>query len=194
MLARDSYTDQELLTLLKTNGEAGLNHIYNKYWKGLYLAAFSVIRDEAQSQDIVQDVLLQLWIRKDSVEIGSLKSYLFMAVRYKVLTFIKSADHRKIFLEPDELEKLSGIDNLKDLQHENDINNSLEAGIAALPDRCREVFILSRRAYMSNKEIARQMGISVKTVEAQMTIALRQLKITMEEFFFLIGLFFYLHR
>lgn len=194
MLARDLYTDKELLFLLKANGETGLNHIYNKYWKGLYLSAFSITRDEAQSQDIVQDVLLQLWIRKDEVEIDSLKSYLFTAVRNKVLTFINSANNRKVFLEPGELEKLSGMEDLNDLLYEQDFNYSLEAGIASLPERCREVFILSRRKYMSNKEIAIQMGISVKTVEAQMTIALKQLRISMGEFFSIISIFFYLHR
>jgi RNA polymerase sigma-70 factor (family 1) len=182
MLTSKSYDDQELLSMLKANDEIALKRIYDKYWKRLYLFAFSIIRDASPCEDIVQDVLLQLWLRKDVVTIVTLKSYLFTAVRYKVLSFIKSANQRKVFIEPGELERLAGIDELKDRLNEYDINHFLEIGISALPERCKEVFVLSRKEYLSNKEIASRMGISVKTVEAQMTIALKQLKINMGEF------------
>jgi len=182
MLTNKSYDDQELLSMLKANDEIALKRIYDKYWKRLYLFAFSIIRDASPCEDIVQDVLLQLWLRKDVVTIVTLKSYLFTAVRYKVLSFIKSANQRKVFIEPGELERLAGMDELKDRLNEYDINHFLEIGISTLPERCKEVFVLSRKEYLSNKEIASRMGISVKTVEAQMTIALKQLKINMGEF------------
>jgi RNA polymerase sigma-70 factor (family 1) len=186
MLAHKSYDDQELLSMLKANNDAAIKYIYNKYWKRLYLSAFSIIRDACPCEDIVQDVLLQLWVKRHEVTIDVLKSYLFTAVRYKVLSHIRSASQRKIFIEPGELEHLAGIEELRDRLNERDINNMLESGISALPARCKEVFVLSRKEHLSNKEIAEQMGISIKTVEAQMTIALKQLKISMGEF--LIGI------
>jgi RNA polymerase sigma-70 factor (family 1) len=181
MPARQSYEDHELLLMLKANNELGLKYIYDRYWKRLYLSAFSIIRDAGPCEDIVQDVLLQLWLKRDEVNIHSLKSYLFTAVRYKVLSFIKSAGQRKVFIATGELEQLAGIEELKDRLYERDINEMLDNGIASLPQRCKEVFMLSRKEFLSNKEIAGRMGISVKTVEAQMTIALRQLKINMSE-------------
>jgi RNA polymerase sigma-70 factor (ECF subfamily) len=181
MPAHQSYEDHELLFMLKANDELGLKYIYDKYWKRLYLSAFSIIREAGPCEDIVQDVLLQLWLKRDDVIIHSLKSYLFTAVRYKVLSFIKSAGQRKVFIDTGELEQLAGIEELKDRLHERDINEMLDNGIASLPLRCKEVFMLSRKEFLSNKEIAGRMGISIKTVEAQMTIALRQLKINMSE-------------
>ncbi|WP_183580514.1 RNA polymerase sigma-70 factor [Mucilaginibacter sp. X5P1] len=181
MPAHQPYEDHELLLMLKANDELGLKYIYDKYWKRLYLSAFSIIRDAGPCEDIVQDVLLQLWLKRGEVIIHSLKSYLFTAVRYKVLSFIKSAGQRKVFIDTGELEQLGGIDELKDRLHERDINEMLDNGIASLPQRCKEVFMLSRKEYLSNREIAERMGISIKTVEAQMTIALRQLKINMSE-------------
>ncbi len=178
--------DEELLSLLETDNERGLKLIYDQYWEQLYLAAFSILRDADACKDIVQDVLLQLWIRRSEVKIDSLKSYLFTAVRYKVLTYIKSANHRKVFIEPDELERLAGFNLMKDRLNEQDIEKLLEQGVALLPKRCQEVFMLSRTEHLSNKEIASRMGISVKTVEAQMSIALRQLRIVMGEVLFLV--------
>ena len=184
MSVHQSYEDHELLYLLKANNELGLKYIYDKYWKRLYISAFSIIREAGPCEDIVQDVLLQLWLKKDEVIIYSLKSYLFTAVRYKVLSFIRSASQRKVFISTGELEQLAGIEELKDRLNERDINGMLDNGIASLPQRCKEVFTLSRKEYLSNREIAERMGISIKTVEAQMTIALRQLKINMSEFLF----------
>jgi len=131
MSVHQSYEDHELLYLLKANNELGLKYIYDKYWKRLYISAFSIIREAEPCEDIVQDVLLQLWLKKDEVIIYSLKSYLFTAVRYKVLSFIRSASQRKVFISTGELEQLAGIEELKDRLNERDINGMLDNGIAS---------------------------------------------------------------
>jgi len=192
MLEPESYEDHQLVLMLKANNELGIKCIYDKYWKRLYLSAFSIIREAGPCEDFVQDVLLQLWLKRAEVEIHSLKSYLFSAVRYKVLSFIRSAGHRKVFIYPGELEQLAGIEELKDRLNERDITGMLDDGIAALPERCKEVFVLSRKEFLSNRQIADRMGISIKTVEAQMTIALRQLKKGMSDFLYLLIVIFLL--
>lgn len=184
MFSPQSYDDQALLSLLKESDEAALTHIYDRYWKPLYLSAFSIIRETGPCEDIVQDVLFQLWLRRGDVTIGVLRPYLFTAVRYKVLSYIRSASQRKIFVEAGELEHLAGIEDPEGRLNERDVDRLLHQGIAALPERCKEVFLLSRKEHLSNKEIAVQMGISIKTVEAQMTIAIRQLRLNIGEVLF----------
>ncbi|WP_182961176.1 RNA polymerase sigma-70 factor [Pedobacter gandavensis] len=184
MFTQAVLVDEELLSLLETDNESGLKLIYDQYWERLYLAAFSILKDADPCKDIVQDVLLQLWIRRAEVKIDSLRAYLFTAVRYKVLSYIKSANNRKVFIEPEELEKLAGFNLMKDRLNEQDVEKLLERGIALLPNRCQQVFLLSRMEHLSNKEIASKMGISVKTVEAQISIALKQLRIVMGEVLF----------
>lgn len=185
MFTQTVLNDEELISLLKASDKKGLEFIYAQYWERLYLAAFSILSDADPCKDIVQDVLLQLWIRRDVVKIESLRAYLFTAVRYKVLSYIKSANNRKVIIEPGELEKLAGFDLMKDRLNEQDIQKLLEKGVATLPKRCQQIFILSRQEHLSNKEIAEKMGISVKTVESQMSIALKQLRIIMGEVLFL---------
>jgi RNA polymerase sigma-70 factor (family 1) len=185
MLKSQEYEDDELLELLRENNQVALKHIYNKYWKCLYLSAYSILREDAAAQDIVQDVLFQLWIRRNEAVVVTLKPYLFTAIRYKVLTYIKSAPNRKVFVEPGELEMLAGKSELNDRLNETDINNLLDQGIAVLPERCKQVFIMSRKEYLSNKEIAEKLNITVKAVESQITLALKQLRVSLGEFLFL---------
>jgi len=178
------YEDHELVALLKEDKQLAIEQIYERYWKRLYLSAYSILKDDEQSQDIVQDVLLQLWIRRNNVKIEKLGSYLFIAVRYKVLTYIRSADNRKVFIEAEKFEQYCGTEEPNHRLNINNINNLLEVGILSLPERCRQVFILSRKEFLSNKEIAERMGITVKAVEWQITIALKHLKTKMSDFLF----------
>jgi RNA polymerase sigma-70 factor (family 1) len=184
MFSPQSYDDQALLSMLKASDDTALTYIYDRYWKQLYLSAFSIIREAGPCEDIVQDVLFRLWLRRADVSIAALRPYLFTAVRYQVFSYIRSANRRKVFVEPGELERLAGMEDLEGRLNERDVDHLLHLGIAALPERCKEVFLLSRKEHLSNKEIAVQMGISIKTVEAQMTIALKQLRMNMGEVLF----------
>jgi RNA polymerase sigma-70 factor (family 1) len=192
ILSQTSDTDNELLILLRDNNQVAIKHIYDLYWKPLYLSAFNILKNSEQAEDIVQDVLLKLWIRKNEVEIKSLKAYLFKAVKNKVITHINSAGNRKVFIEDYELEKLAGIDVLINRLEQNEIKILLAEGINQLPGRCKEVFILSRTENLNNKQIAERMGISTKTVENQITIALKHLKISFGDYILFLCVFFFL--
>jgi len=186
MFEKKVYEDHELISLLKSGEESAITLIYEKFWKRLFLSAYSILKEKDQAQDIVQEVLLQLWIRRDKVEIEKLGAYLQTATRYKVLTYIRSAEFRKVFIDDQDLELLAGVEQLNDKLHVNDINILLEKEVLSLPERCRQVFILSRHEFLTNKEIAERLGITVKAVESQITIALRRIRGTLSDFFMLI--------
>jgi RNA polymerase sigma-70 factor (family 1) len=185
----ETFLDTDLLLLLKEGNQFALKRIYDNYWKSLYLSAFGVLKDTQQAEDIVQDIFLQLWVRKHDVEIKSLKAYLFTAVKYKVISFINSAPNRKVFIEEQELEKRAGSVHLIDLLEEREIKAILDQSIMTLPERCQQIFILSRKEHLNNKEIAERMGISTKTVENQITIALRHLKISLGDYMLFVTVF-----
>lgn len=166
-----------LLELLQAGDENALAAIYDRYWSKLYLQAYKVLRDRYQCEDIVQEIIVQLWTKRAANNIASLKAYLYACVRYQIFKSVRSA-MRVESLETDDSETISDADNLI---LEKDIQKLLEAGVAELPAKCREIFTLSRKDHLSTKEIAYRLGLSPKTVENQLTIALRRLRSAMHE-------------
>ncbi|MBC9912936.1 RNA polymerase sigma-70 factor [Chitinophaga varians] len=170
------YEDSELLDFMKSGNEAAFDEIYRRHWHSLYHSAYYLLQDEAPAMDIVQDVFVWFWENRDHLVLTTLRGYLLMAVRYKVANYFRRQKVRAAFAAA------SILLAREEGSHEQALElKELKAVIASftaeLPDRCREVFQLSRQEHLSNREIARQLGISEKTVENQLTIALKKLRV-----------------
>lgn len=177
MQSRDlsQLTDTELLNLVNGNDRDAFRYIYDRYWSKLYLSAYKILRDRQTSEDITQEILVQLWLKRHSQQIVSLNGYLYTAVRFQVFTAIRKGKVRAdLYKEIAEICSYESADNNLMIA---DINRKLEEGLAALPERCREIFLLSRKEHLSAKQIAERLGISVKTVENQLTIAFKNCEI-----------------
>lgn len=134
------------------------------------------VNDRDSAQEIVQDVFINLWEKRETIDPGKpVKSYLFTSVRNRCLNFIR--DHKKFrsyYLDVElEMEvKWEDNDNLSEADTERRVSEALNK----LPEKCREVFELSRFDELKYKEIAEKLGISVKTVEVQMSKALKVMR------------------
>jgi RNA polymerase sigma-70 factor (family 1) len=166
--------DAELLALIQQDERDAFKAIYNRYWSKLYISAYKILRDRYHSEDIVQEVLLKLWLKRSDNNIECLNAYLHNAVRFQVFNNIRNGKVRaSLFVEIGELFVENDAENNL---LSSDFNRKLEASIIELPQKCRKIFLLSRREQMSTKEIADRLDISPKTVENQLTIALRRLR------------------
>ena len=168
----DTLDDRKLLELLQADDELALASIYDRYWSKLYLQAYNIIRDRQVAEDIVQEIIVQLWMKRSVAQILSLNAYLYSAVRYQVFKAIRSVK----LTESVETEGLHSINDTDALLIEKDFQKLLDDGVADLPEKCRQIFKLSRKDHLSTKEIAVRLGIAPKTVENQLTIALRRLR------------------
>lgn len=178
-----SYTDLQLLSLLSKSDKDAFNTLYVRHWADLYKNAFYILRNNDACKDIVQDIFVWLWQHREGLEINSIKSYLKAAVKFKVANYIRSGKIRDSFF--DEIKKLnlpSTYSNPEDIAEINDLHLIVQQAICDLPPKCREVFKLSRDEHLSNLEIANRLNISVKTVENQMTIALRRIRTAVEPY------------
>lgn len=172
-----SYTDAELLSLLPEDNQQAFEALYSRHWETLYKAAFFILKDQHACKDIVQEVFVWLWQHRHGLAIRSLPAYLRSAVKFKVANHIRSGVTRSGFLEELAARHLSDAGwSAAELAEANELRTMIEGGISTLPDRCREIFRLSREEHLSNREIASYLGISVKTVEVQMTLALKKLR------------------
>jgi RNA polymerase sigma-70 factor (ECF subfamily) len=174
-------TDKEIIELLKTDGEKAMERIYTLYYNYLCHATYKILKDSVTTEDIVQDVLMEIWKKKETININiSLKAYLRRASINKALNFLRG---KKMKFEDDESIKETFVDNDDSLQRMEyqELSDVIDNTIESLPEKCRLVFSMSRFEYMSYMEIATKLGISVKTVENQISKALRILRASVKE-------------
>jgi RNA polymerase sigma-70 factor (ECF subfamily) len=160
--------------------ETEFEQAFRDYFTLLTNIAFSVVKEEDTAKDIVQQVFLKLWHKKETLEIrNQLKSYLHRAVINTSINFLER--NKKIKLEADisSLEIHQSYIEPDDSRTAN-IEMSVKTAIDSLPEKCRLVFSLSRFSEMRNKDIAQSLGISVKAVEKHIGRALKELRIKLE--------------
>ncbi len=172
------YNDHELVALMKAGEDEAFTAIYNRYWKKLLVvAANKTGGDIAEAEEIVQDLFVALWNRRDRLELtSSLDNYLAVAVKYRVIKTLARRDHQRRYAA--HRQHTQGIlDNATQewLEFE-ELRRRLEVMVAALPEKCRLVYHLSREQGYSQKRIAEEVGISEKTVEAHLGKALKTLR------------------
>ncbi|SKB32076.1 RNA polymerase sigma-70 factor [Daejeonella lutea] len=170
--------DTELMDRLRAGDDLALKVIYKKYWSLLYNSAFNMLQDQQACEDIIQELFINLWNKREQIEIkASLKSYLFASVRYEVFRQVRHGSVREDIFEniQDRLQTPSEYGNIEHrelLSYVNSIVNNLS-------EKCKVVYKLSREEQLSHKEIATKLDISTKTVENHLNKALRQLRISL---------------
>jgi RNA polymerase sigma-70 factor (ECF subfamily) len=140
------------------------------------------VKDSDIAREIVQDSFVNLWEKRDSIDLSKpVKSYLSTTVRNKCLNYLR--DHKKFSTDLLALEHLT-YETGYETDHlvESEIRDQIAVAIAELPEKCREIFVLSRVQHLKYQQIADQLRISVKTVETQMSKALQHMRIRLAEY------------
>jgi RNA polymerase sigma-70 factor (ECF subfamily) len=169
-------SDRELLDRLRAGRRDAFDAIFRQHYAPLVALAGTILHDRGSAEDVVQDVMLELWRRRTALIIETtLRSYLFRATRNRALNRIR---HEQVTRRAEPLlAREPAPDATADRRvHEQEIASAVRRAVAELPARCREVFELSRVHGLKYAEIADVMSISIKTVEAQMGKALRLIR------------------
>ncbi len=168
-------SDKEIIQLLKQDRDAAFDFLFRQHYTMLCRMAFRQVQDEAQAKDLVQEVFTELWERNTALNIhSSFEFYLKKAVIYK----IQKHHHRQLkwrVLPENEISQLPAEPLENPLQTE-ELRQLIKRTIDGLPSRCRLVFMLSRFENMTYREIADHLEISPKTVDNQISKALKILK------------------
>lgn len=149
---------------------------YRRLRPGLVYFAKGIVRNESDAEEIVQDMFLAVWDKRDQLDFDdSLKNYMFTGVKNRCLNHIKKA--RLMYSDmPDDFTPVSLDAGILEKLQARETEDRVQSLIEMLPNKCRQVFILSRMHELSYKEIAAIMDISPKTVENQIGLALKFLK------------------
>lgn len=164
-----------LLKLIKQGDQIAFRHLFYQYADSLERFITYYIHDREKSQDLVLDIFTYIWENRQNFEIKlTLKAYLFQAAHNKSFTYIRD---KKIPVYLEEMEGMEIVQNYDSELELQELHHLIEEAVSLLPDKCREIFRKSREENLTNKEIAGQLHISEKTVEGQITIALKKIRI-----------------
>jgi RNA polymerase sigma-70 factor (ECF subfamily) len=170
--------DSELWFAIRNGNEQAFATLFDRYWLRLYKTAMRYLKDSEAGEEAVHDVFLNIWNRRQELEIQSFPNFLLTAIRYQVYNRMRAVKS-PIILNISEseisewLDHNNGESRIKDQELLHELGQYLEQ----LPKRCQEIFYMSRINHLSNQEIAGRLGISKRTVENQITMALKHLRI-----------------
>lgn len=149
--------------------------LYLTYYSKLVRFAKEFVQHEEDAENITQDVFTDLWEKRDFItHIENMNAYLFRLVRNKCLDYLR----HKVF-EQRYMESLQ-LSCEEEAVEDHDTEILIRAAINSLPQRCRDIFLLSRVEGLKYREISEHLGISVNTVECQMGIALKKLRMKLD--------------
>jgi RNA polymerase sigma-70 factor (ECF subfamily) len=174
-------TGEEYQIRISQGDKAAFDAFFRTYYIQLRNYAFKIVKDISLAEDIVQDTFFNIWVKREQLSgVKNIGSYVRSAVHNESISALRkkigqgfAIDTLNIY----EFEKLySEILQYQDTILTKELSLKIGEATALLPDQCRTVFILSRSFGFKNREIADQLGISVKAVEKHITKALAHLR------------------
>jgi len=178
----DINDDQNLAGLMGKGDEKAFELLFRKYYQALCLFSKHLLNDDEMAEETVQDVFVKIWHKRENIHIeSSVKHYLFQSVRNHCYNQLQ---HKKI--RSQYVQKII-LESQNEIKHDNyfiepGLKEKIEKAVGSLPPRRQEIFILSREEGLKYKEIAERLNISIKTVEAQMGLALKYLRDALKDF------------
>lgn len=172
------YTDEDLLEQIAAGDKHAFSTLYNRYWNELFTTAAKVLRGTEEAEDVLQDVFLSLWKRRNDLTInGSVAAYLHTSVRYKAIHYIEKNITRRDYLSLLTNVAVETLPPDSELQLQfKEVQKLISDAVAEMPPKMQEVYKLSRQQYLSHQEIADKLGISAETVKKHIQHALAVIK------------------
>jgi RNA polymerase sigma-70 factor (ECF subfamily) len=170
------FSDKKLFDQIRLHNHSAFNILFDRYWEKLYRTARSRLDDETEAQDIVQEIFIKLWQRRESIEINtSVENYLHGAVRLSVIAHYRSRKVSEARLQ-DALERINILeDSIHSLTDYLELEQTLEEALSVMPDMLKKVYQL-RSENHSVKAIAGELGLADQTVKNYIAEVTRRLR------------------
>lgn len=150
------------------------DQVYTRHWKPLYRTAFRILKDEQAAEDIIQDTFVRLWENWDTILHINIKGWLFTTSYRLVLKKLKQLQASESIERANFPEPLAG--EADEPIRTRQLQRQVETCVDSLPEQCRRVYTMSKREDFSIKRIAAELGISPKTVEYHVSLALKRIR------------------
>ncbi|MEO7214691.1 sigma-70 family RNA polymerase sigma factor [Mucilaginibacter sp.] len=184
-----SLTDSQLIEAILNNDEQAFNQLFERYWSRVYAVAYKCVKDEELSLEITHDIFINIWNKRSQLHIENFKAYVVTAASYHGI-------RKRQTLKATPIQYVEDYEYVEDYDyatnHRSDANEGeaklcrhdfdikVESLLNDLPKKCREIYLLSRKDNLTITEIAEKLNISKRTVENQLTSALKHLRTSLK--------------
>jgi RNA polymerase sigma-70 factor (ECF subfamily) len=180
MALYDPYTDEQLMESLRSGDPGAFTEIYERYWDKLLIYVMRVIRQQSDAEDIIQELFVSIWRRREDLRIEHhLSTYLYNSTRYLAIRHLQKNSTYAHYLDRLATQMTTSPANTAGLEAEifgRELEGHIDKLIEQLPERMKQVFVLSRKEHLSYKEIAERLSISEETVRKQIYKSLQILR------------------
>jgi len=172
--------DHFLVESIRNSNQGVYELVFNHYYSGLVVYADQIIKDTVISEDVVQSVFMKLWETRETIEIRSFRSYFMQCVKNRCIDHLRNQQVKHRF--DNRIPDAASMVIEEDLWTKNELNELLERAMEDFAPRCREIFRMSRYENLKIAEIAEKLDISKRTVETQISKALKILRIKLVDY------------
>jgi RNA polymerase sigma-70 factor (family 1) len=169
--------NDDLLSTLKKGHTEALKLMYMKYWEVLYDDALIRTQNEDVAKDIVQEIFISIWEKRENLNIKeSLSGYLHRAIKYRVINFFRNE-----LTADNHYQEMQYVYNSREFSPDQllmvkELQGELEETIANMPGQMRLIFMMSRQEQKSIDEISLELGLNKQTIKNQLSLAVKVLK------------------
>lgn len=156
--------------------------LFRDHYEGLGRYAFSILKNQIDAEEVVQKLFVNLWEKRADLQISEVKAYLYRSVYNSCMNELKKMQREKLHVSISDNLNIQSSEQAPDGVLLQDLNHQINEAMASLPEKCAEVFRLSRQSELSYREISEKLDISVKTVENQMGKALRIMRAELQPY------------
>jgi len=177
-------SELHLVNLVSEGDEPAFERLFKSYFKSLHAYAMVIVRDDILAEEAVQQVFFRIWEKKEQLKVHtSVKAFLYRAVYNECINYLNRRKHRSAY-EDHMLKTGAGESYESALMRieRTELETQLQKAMDGLPPQCRNIFYMSRFGELKYREIAAELGLSVKTVEVQMGKALKILRAKLVDF------------
>lgn len=166
--------EHDIIIGVKKGNPAAYRQLFLQYYTMVYRFLLRMTHDEEAAKDISQEIFMKIWINRNWLDPNhSVKSLIFVMAKNAAINYLKSKGRLAVNIEDKEFVDSKSTET--DLEY-SELKSTLDHRIESMPEQRKRIFTMSRYNQMSNKEIADKLGLSVRTVEKHLELALRDIK------------------
>lgn len=174
-------SDSELISAIIRSDVSAYEELFVRYYPTLLRFIRGMLKDEHMSEDIAQNIFMKLWIHREKLDSGrSVKNYLFVLAKHEIYNIFKAKRTTMLSLLPHLSDRdIADRTTAEEQYNYTELNALLMQGISKMPPQRQLIFRMSRYEHLSNREIAERLGLSVRTVDKHIELALKDLHSTL---------------